>query len=364
MRSLQAIRACAALLIVMIHTQVTFSPTAGVAAFHGLFSGAGRSVDLFFVLSGFIITFIHAPDWGRPSRIKIYLFNRLSRIYPLVVIVTVVVAALIMAGFGGAYTAGQLNLLSFIQTALLLPQNYPLVEVTWTLKIEIAFYLGFALLIVKPKLGWIFLGVWQTAVVAIALFGKVDESLWYGIYLQPVCLDFCIGMIYALVFMRARKSTPLEPAILFTSLFVGTVAFTVGAAYDTYPMTSSSRLQDVLFFGTSSGLVLTSLVMLESAGRVHVANWLVMLGDASYAIYLVHFSIIGALSRLLLAATKLHRGQINDLTCLAVAAISVAVGVGFYYLVDLPIQRLVRKTKPWFIGSTGRLAVPKLSKSG
>ncbi len=60
--SLEMLRALAALSVVFFHTQMIFTGRTGIVPFGGRFGAGSRGVDLFFVLSGFIIAYVHAGD--------------------------------------------------------------------------------------------------------------------------------------------------------------------------------------------------------------------------------------------------------------------------------------------------------------
>ena len=124
------------------------------------FSGGNRGIHLFFVLSGFIIATVHAGDIGRPDRVSNYLFNRVTRIYPAVWIMTVLALVLYDASFGGSEKVSKLQPWSVAASFLLLPQSGDaLVNVTWTLKYEIAFYALFAVTIASRWLGLLVIGL-------------------------------------------------------------------------------------------------------------------------------------------------------------------------------------------------------------
>jgi exopolysaccharide production protein ExoZ len=353
LNSLQALRAVAAVLVVMFHTQVTLIAKSGVVPFYGIFSDANRGVDLFFVLSGFIVTYTHAADWGKPARVWNYLFNRLSRIYPSVWIVTGLTVGLVGAGLGGAFTARELSPWSIVTTALLIPDPNAIIGVIWSLKAEIFFYFAFMLIIIRPAVGWIFLVLWQGAVLTLALFGAAQHHVSYAFafYCQPRSLEFCVGMACALFYARTRKSQSIPPPVLWATLLVGIISFSIALTVMKHLM----GLYGALILGASSGLIITSLVLLESAGQVCIPNWLIKLGDSSYCVYLVHYSVIAVVSRLPFAPAILNGWLANDLLCLALAATGVSAGVAFDHVCDRPLQRLLRRTKRAWLSSVDRI---------
>jgi peptidoglycan/LPS O-acetylase OafA/YrhL len=78
------------------------------------------------------------------------------------------------------------------------------------------------------------------------------------------------------------------------------------------------------------------------------------LGDASYAVYLVHFLVI---SLLVASLSRLDRAPLNDLFCLAIAAIAVAMGVVFDRCIDRPLRRLCGRLRRPATGDTRAVAV-------
>lgn len=194
--SIEALRAAAAVLVILFHATVIFAPAMGRAPFGGLFDAGNRGVDLFFVLSGFIIATVHRADLGQPRRLASYLFNRVTRIYPAVWIMTAFALALYASGFGGADKAAKLAPDAIAASALLLPQTLtPLVNVTWTLTYEVAFYALFALAIVNRRVGFGLFALWQLATLVVNV-GDLDLG-GGGYYLRPLCLDFSVGLIVA-----------------------------------------------------------------------------------------------------------------------------------------------------------------------
>jgi peptidoglycan/LPS O-acetylase OafA/YrhL len=331
------LRAAAALLVVLFHTQFIFGARTGQIPFANAFGAGFRGVDLFFVLSGFIIATVHGEDVGRPTRLPNYVFNRIARIYPAVWIMTALAIGLYATGFGGPDKAAKLEPAAVLASILVLPQRgEALVNVTWTLTYELFFYAVFALAIANRRMGLTVLLVWQVATAVVTLSGA-NLGL-PGYYLSSICLEFSVGLACAL-FLR-RPARPIHAAIWFGLLVVGVLGFAFGMKED----------QAVPWAGIpcalASGVMILSLVRLEQAGWWYTPSLLVRIGGASYAIYLVHFSVItlgaGLLGHLGVPGT--------DVMCLAVAATGVLAGLAFDHLVDQPIQRWLRRRKRTILG--------------
>jgi len=345
-RTLEVLRAVAALGVVLFHTQIIFGAAGGALPFGGAFGGGHRGVELFFVLSGFIVTYVHAEDIGQPTRLKRYLFSRLSRVYPAVWIVSAVALLIYAVGFGGAEKAAKLSIGPLLDGILLLPQpDVALVNVTWTLKYEVFFYLLFSLLIVAPRLGWACLGLWQLSSLAGMAIGPQHGWSWTGFYLQPIVLEFGIGMGAAWLVRRAGSIAMLNrPAVQWTMLTTGLAAFLAGLIMEGGSGRKIDPFAELLLFGLGSGLTIVSLVLLESRGRIRAPRSLVRLGGASYAIYLVHFSVIKLVASI---AAKLAFLPVGQGLYLASAGLGVAGGLAFDAWVDRPIQWQLRRRKAY-----------------
>lgn len=338
LQSLEVLRAVAAMLVVLFHVQAIMTAKFGVVPFGGAFGAGSRGVDLFFVLSGFIITTVHRPDWGRPAGLRVYLWNRLTRIYPAVFVMSAFAVATYAAGFHGVGHGGKLRAWEIVSGFLLLPQaGEALVNVTWTLKYEMAFYLLFACAIVNRRLGLAVLCGWQGVILAMILSGAALPAGWIGFYLRPICLEFGIGMVCAL--LVARPPTQWLSAVVMCAgliLFVGSLAVDTRRAV---PFGGSSA---VLLFGGGAGMIVGGLALLDR-GRLHAPPWMTYLGAASYSIYLVHFSAIS-----LIAAVIAHgnRAWIGNGVCAGVTIAAVLTGIAFYEAFDRPSQNWLRAVRP------------------
>ncbi len=329
LRSLEMLRASAALLVVMSHMDTIFM-TPNWEPFGGVFKAGNRGVDLFFVLSGFIIAYVHRADLGQPRRLRRYLFNRVTRIYPAVWIMTALAVGFYMVGFGGAGKAGKLDIMAIGASFLLLPQQAtPLVNVTWTLTYEVFFYAVFAVAILNLRVGLILFLAWQAAIAIFALCGtELDLG---GYYLRAICLEFSLGVGCAWWLRRAP-----DPGCLsryWAVLAAGIASFVAGLA-----LSGVFASSEVLCALGSVGMIL-ALVRLEQADRIRPPAFLVRLGGASYGIYIVHYSVMTLLAAV--AIRKLHLPRTDGL-CLACAAIGLGVGLAFDHILDRPIQRGLR----------------------
>lgn len=340
--SLEMIRALAALSVVFFHTQIIFTGRTGIVPFGGVFGAGSRGVDLFFVLSGFIIAYIHAGDIGRPGRVGHYFYSRFVRIYPSVWIMTLLALAVYLIGFGGPDKADKLQPGSIAASFLLLPQHGDaLVNVTWSLKYEIFFYLLFALAILRRWLGlWLIL-LWQLSVLAVSIAGWQLEWSWLSFYLRPIVLEFGLGLVSAWVVINRARFRLLENRRFVLGLLAAGAAVFVGAdLVQAYAPEVLAAWPDFLVFGVSAACIIVSLALLDIRRSYVVPRVLVLLGGASYSIYLVHFSTVSLLAAFL---TRGDRVPMNAAVVLVVALVGIFFGLLFHQWIDRPIHRFLRK---------------------
>lgn len=339
--TLEGLRGIAALLVVMFHVQDVFGRDANIVPFGGLFGAGDRGVDLFFVLSGFIIMVTHGPDIGTPARAIPYLYKRVCRVFPSVWILTIAAAVVYAWHFGGSGKAAKLEPWNVAASLLLLPQNGPpLVNVTWTLTYEILFYALFALLIVKRRFGLVLLVMWQGA-VALDAVGLLQPSNWLAkYYLRPICLEFGIGMICGLLILSGRNRLLARKWIQFGLLAVAACVFLGGLAYEGLSHRHALEPVRLLVYGVAPGALILALATIERDVRLRVPAPVIWLGSISYALYLVNFSVVTLTCAALFRLRPTSPDALSQLGCVF---LSVVVAGAFNSLLDQPIQQRLRR---------------------
>ena len=332
--TLQLFRGVAALLVVFYHATVYSQEQLGYSFLGGLFLFGYTGVDFFFVLSGFIIYYIHAADIGDPSRLRPYLTKRLARIFPTYWIVTAIKLALIVVvpTIAKSY---ERDLAVIVKSILLVPQtNLPLIGAAWTLSYELLFYILFGLAILVGS-AWAYrlVWVWVAATViytsAKLLWPTLPDSLLLQFLLNERNLEFCLGCLSA-HFVMTRK-VPLTPVLVISGvLLFGLAALRV--AQGVVPLFYTP------IFGVASFLVVTGSAAYELRNRVQVPRLLVFLGDASYSIYLTHVMFINAV---VLVYRRLNVASIFGpfVTTLSLVVLSVVAASAFYFVLERPMLR-------------------------
>jgi len=199
---IQFYRGLAAVLVVLTHANIIFNREINIIFLQKVFDFGWSGVDFFFVLSGFIIFYIHYSDIGRPSKYKSFIFKRFIRIYPLY---WIVLSCKIVASrfFGYGTDSVQPNFWDYLKAITLFPQENKkllftkFIGVSWTLSYEILFYILFGLLVL---LGYKFLKpfiiIWLFGCL-INLIGVVDilkDNFLLNFIFNERNLEFIFGI--------------------------------------------------------------------------------------------------------------------------------------------------------------------------
>ena len=333
LRTVEMGRGIAAIAVVMFHAN-------GAAIDLGLSYTRWASplqfgVDFFFVLSGFIIFYIHSPDIGHRRKAGLFAFKRVARLYPVLWFVAGGwIAANIV--FGGTPTLSQIG------TSLLLypSTTEPLPTPVWTLRHEALFYLAFGVAIVSRRAGLVIGAVWGSAIVmqvGLVLAGRPIEGVM-GMVLSSYGLDFLMGAGVA-YFVRNRRLDSWWPFVIGLVLVIVCAVLFVehGLQRDgTNDYTSFNTLM-IPFVGASFAVLLYGMLCIEH--RLKVPEWAVFLGSASYAIYLVHTPINGVIFRI---AKDIGDGYLQLLLLLG----GIFGGIAVHLLFERPVAKMLRCFAP------------------
>ncbi len=292
--SLQVFRGLAALWVLYSHLGVISALKMGREINSPLMAGGMHAVSFFFVLSGFIITYVHWKHMGDPSNVRPYLSRRLSRIYPPVFIVVGIKLLLILVA--GSAVNKDVNPRMVVSSFLLLPTPVYLIDVLWTLSFEILFYILFALaLVIGRKAAIAAAGGWVALIFGSHLMGYSPErGTLTGTVLDPYCLLFLMGGLSARIIASSKWMPRMGwlwvPGI---ALMAALIWFPEISTWISPEAAAINFLSNVLW-GLASAMIILSATSMEMRKGLRWPAGLRVLGDASYSIYLVHTSIMMA----------------------------------------------------------------------
>lgn len=339
-KSIQACRGLAALLVVLHHLGAAFASSKyfGVAAFAVPFTAGDAGVEFFFVLSGFIITWVHFEDFGHPTGVWRYLRKRAVRIYPAywIVFAAVYLAAQVSPSLRAAVPHAWATIL---KSLTLVPQNSavvgaggaPVIVVAWTLQYEVCFYVLMALCIVSRLVGIMAVALLLIN-VGLCHFGEC--SFPRSFFADNLMLLFGLG---ALIACCRKLSITVRRARMVAAL--AAVAFLSCGAFEAAMGTGTLPIDRRLLYGLLSGILILALVQAESAGELSINHrWMALLGDASYALYLIHYPLISALCKfMMLVGLSGVTGAFVAYPLILGACLLAAVG--FHLGIEKPLLR-------------------------
>ena len=302
---------------------------------HEVLRGWQGGVQLFFVISGFILGLPfarHVLNDGPPIALKQYFMRRLTRLEPpyIVAMIALFFAAIAL----GKYTFSQLFpslLASLVYLHNIVFQKYPLVTVVaWSLEIEVQFYILaplIALIFRLPQLqrrGLMLLGI--VGVPVLHGFFELPFSSIYN-YIQFFLAGFLLADLYA---TKSSKQTdawwgvPLGLALLCYMLCVRQ-AETWGGRI-AHPVVLAAFCYVGLFF--------------DRWKRILGTPWLSIIGGMCYSIYLLHFAVISLFGRAVVRLQPTPYFVPNFVVHVALQLVAV-VGVGavFFHLIEKPCMR-------------------------
>lgn len=286
--SIQLLRGIAALLVVFYHAVglqlLTIGPEkADNAMLGGVFASGFAGVDLFFVISGFIMVWVtRRGEPGLPG-VGEFLFARITRIYPLwwaaaALAATYYIFLHVPEADDPAWRAAVQNgegVGFLVKSFLLIPQpDLPVLSLGWTLMHEMYFYAVFACLLLVPRavIPLALLG-WGGLVVAASLLGLSEPVAinFLTLAIHPLTMEFIFGAMIGLMvssgFVARSGILTLVAALWFTASLCLQGEFT--------PYTH--QWGRVLAFGIPGALLVYGFAALEQHGRL---VWLVPVAGA------------------------------------------------------------------------------------
>ncbi len=344
-QSVQVLRFAAAMLVVFMHAlalaRSVCNGSVGRFEIDHLSEIGAAGVDIFFVISGFVIGLTGPLAARAPTAIQ-FIWRRWSRVAPIYFIISI--PYLIIAARHGPLTGDRLVATYLFWPAAGAEMVQPYVEVGWTLCFEMLFYATVSLLLIGGRMSMN--GVVVGALIGLACLLRPFVG-WLGLHMvtNPIFLEFGFGVLLAmgrrhLERMPGRLGVGLIAAgglILALEVWLG-----VGDAYEWQPtLRDTNALWRVGVFGLPAALLVAGALGLSRPSSNGTWVLLSRLGDTSYAIYITHTLALAFLANLFMRANAAP-----ELVALAGIAASLGVGVGVYYLIERPLIRDLKRIRP------------------
>jgi len=347
----QALRALAA-------TMVVFGHLLGNARQHAALFGAlptiryagGAGVDIFFLISGFIMVHASKKQFGSWAGAAEFLRRRLIRIVPLYWLATAATVGL-MAVSAHRIAA---NPAAILASFAFVPFNsagrgdgmaFPILDLGWTLNYEMMFYVLFALFLPWGRRACV-IGVGAT-LGAMVLIGTLADpaNIALRFWTRPITLEFAAGMAVA---MGVARWQPVWPPLARLVLVGLAISLYFADPYGLFALpTTPNEVIRLLGWGVPACLMLLAAVsgpvrLNHAPGRALLA-----VGDASYALYLLHPFILTMLLKLAAASKFLAvAGGWGFIFTGLLTSIGLAIAV--HRMVETPLTRILldRRWRP------------------
>jgi exopolysaccharide production protein ExoZ len=341
---IQVLRALAALAIVFYHAQYdaeTLAARFSLAYQPSQLLPWPAGVDVFFVVSGFIMVYTSRKLFATPDGPRVFLGRRISRIVPIYWLLTTLYVALALL-VPAVLNHGAPGLSEIIKSYLFIPfaqpdgQIHPVLLLGWTLNYEMFFYLLFGIALLLPL---------RKAVAAVAavlfgivLFGQLTQPLPapLAFWSDPIVLEFVFGMGLALLLEEGLCPVPVWR---FGLVCVGLVLLHL----DLVQPDGAIVLPRALAYGIPATMLVAAAVFHhDPAAPPAIERWLSALGDASYALYLAHpFAIRGMREIFVYSGLAPAAGLSVFISSAVIAAVILALLL--YQFVERPMTRALRR---------------------
>jgi len=356
---IQALRFVAAMLVVLAHSTAMVNERMHLDMFKWRAGWSG--VDIFFVISGFVMTISSGGLTQRVDGWKIFITRRLIRIVPLYWVATTIKLATILV-LPSLALDSPLELWNTIASYLFFPTfddksllAAPLLKVGWTLNYEMLFYVIFTIALFLGKSPLKFTAVIFALAVAINIFSTPSVPFIYG-FLEPILMEFVMGMLVAKLCLRvntinavvnieARHGAKNFIDKLLQYISTTKVSAIIGAVavLASFIIMFNCAQQPMwwrwAYWGLPSMVIVAVIALWEPALRKVIPKLLATLGDSSYSLYLFHTFTVPLLGTLMLKL-KLVQPTLALAACIVISPIAC---LAIYNWFELPMTTRLKR---------------------
>ena len=347
LNGLQLVRGAAAMMVVAFHISLFFGPTSFIAGtdFGRVFLFGHAGVDLFFVLSGYIIMYNHIDDTKNPHNLRQFVLKRLIRLYPpvMLTVFACIVFLPVMRWITRDPTFFSITPTQALSSFFLVPATCSYVPGTlWSLQNEMYFYAVFCLSYLSVGLFLSAMTVWTILSLA---FGT---SVFASCTSYPLSLFNCLFIGGVFAYFAKAWLLKYEWRVARPMLWLGLMTFATAAIFDVRTLSANMTGLDIAspdprlklairaLYGIASVAIVTAAAMSEWKSEGLFGRLGLLLGNASFAIYLVHLPIAGTLIRPLHAFAVDSVPGATSIFALLIIVCAIA-GVTFHILIERPL---------------------------
>lgn len=311
-KNIQILRAWASIIVVLYHsigTAISYNLTPTYFSILGNWGVHG--IDIFFVISGFIMYYIQYKKNNTPKK---FIKDRMIRIVPIYWILTTIYLALyyILPNLFRDFTPSLGYIFSsYLFSSTIFYDRHPILSYGWTLEYEAIFYIVFTIVL-------FFYGKKYFILVSALLL-----SIYFLSDLSVILLEFILGMVLAKIYLNDIKYFPK----LF--LFLGILLLIYSITIDI------NEVNRLFYFGLPAVLIIYGFLNMKEMNSF----FLLYLGAASYSIYLIHVFTLPLFFKIF--SSKIFSLD-NDFLVIISVIFTVILGVLFYKFVEIPVTNFLK----------------------
>lgn len=334
--SIQILRSLAAIAVAVFHIAGELDRFGFTSGFAHVFGIGAAGVDLFFIISGFVMVYASEPLFGHANGAPTFFGHRLIRIVPLYWGVTAfyLALALFLPRLGGTMYPITTIAASFLFIPFARPDGVmqPILGQGWTLNYEMLFYAIFAIAVLVPRRSAVTVAT-TTIALAVAAGRLLALPEPASVWTDPIILEFVVGMLLGLAY---REGVKLSPSLSLILLFSGIILFALSGQFGT--------TQRVIAWGMPAALIVAGATFGGFSFGNPLWRGLAILGNASYALYLLHTFPSRALLPIV-PWLSLHvvRWLWLSLYMFAATTAAALLALAVHYAFERPVTKVLRR---------------------
>lgn len=349
--SVQILRGLAATMVVVLHIFAAFDAYYGTSTlieYPSLAAFLESGVDIFFVISGFIMFIVTRHKFSR-GYTKEFIKKRIFRVLPLYWSLTLFYALLLIL-VPTAFNSASFDWLKLIKSLLFIPHlnndgdTMPVLSVGWTLNFEIYFYLIFAIaLIFKKYIGILF-------ILSVFLLGSLIGDMYQlpamlKVITSTLLFEFLFGVFIAAAYIYCKKKGGQFIFSKKLDLLLGLTFTVVIASYWTllYPEFNNDRYSRSILWGGVSAITVVLFLLLDF--WIKNISPAIFIGNISYSLYLIQVFTLPVTIKL---AIMSEYSSSFFLVILGVTQLLISFAVAFfcYKFIELPTNKYLNRLFP------------------
>lgn len=331
-------RGIAALLVVLFHALMycrKYVGSTSIHEFYDLESLGAVGVDIFFIISGFIMVYVSYEKFGAKKAPVDYLVRRIIRIAPIYWLWTLIYVALLLL-LPSLFNENQFSISHTIKSLLFIPSEHeltgsvtPVLGPGWSLNFEMFFYYIFALFLLFPR-NYLIPGLFFLFISLSALGYYVQpENIALQVYTNTLLIEFLFGCLIGFLY---KANVKLNLTTCYLLILIGTGWLKSSVFFGTPDHLDENRF---ITWGIGAAFIVTGFTFLEKI-IVLKSKLLLAIGETSYSIYLTHIFVLPAVAKLWMMA-HLNEYLAGEFYVLFASVLAIIFGYIAYYATEKPI---------------------------